>query len=77
LHRKDENTSLGSRGLGETFAKLNPQKKSDSHPSPGKSKENSSRLAPDGDNMTTYSDRSKLVEIQGFDSPDSRLEPES
>lgn len=38
--------------------------------------EASHRTVGDNDNMTTYTDRSKLMEIQGFDSPDSKKLPD-
>lgn len=72
LHRgADEEPGNGS---GKISAQLSPRRFQMSGDTTKKVLEASHRTVGDNDNMTTYTNRSKLMEIQGFDSPDSKIE---
>lgn len=75
MHRgTDEETGNGS---GKISAQLSPRRYQISGETTKKDLEASQMTAGDNDNMTTYTDRSKRMEIQGFDSPGSRNNPSS
>lgn len=71
MHRNgDSGRDLES--LGRISAQLSPKRNGGIPDSSSIDREQSSRLGVDLDNLTTYTDRSKLIEIQGFDSPNSK-----
>lgn len=71
IHKGDEETNQNNVS-GKISAQLSPRRFQIDGQKSKQEPEASYKTVGDNDNMTTYTDRSKLMEIQGFDSPGSR-----